>query len=57
MQEKDQTLAGIEQDRQYRASRVFGRALEAQIKLEPALRQYLEIFQRVGLIVPLERWA
>ena len=57
MQEKDQTLAGIEQDRQYRASRVFDRALEVQIKLEPALRQYLEIFQRVGLIVPLERWA
>ena len=40
MQEKDQTLAGIEQDKQYRASRVFNRALEV-LEDEDAARRWI----------------
>ena len=53
MQEKDQTLAGIEQDRQYRASRVFNRALEV-LEDEDAARRWIARENRaLGGVTPL----
>lgn len=53
MQEKDQTLAGIEQDKQYRASRVFNRALEV-LEDEDAARRWIARENRaLGGVTPL----
>ena len=53
MQEKDQTLAGIEQDRQYRASRVFNRALDV-LEDEDAARRWIARENRaLGGVTPL----
>ena len=53
MQEKDQTLAGIEQDKQYRASRVFNRALEV-LEEEDAARRWIARENRaLGGVTPL----
>ena len=53
MQEKDQTLAGIEQDKQYRASRVFNRALDV-LEDEDAARRWIARENRaLGGVTPL----
>ena len=53
MQEKDQTLAGIEQDKQYRASRVFNRALEVHVDEDAARRWIARENRALGGVTPL----